>query len=100
MSCTSCGNNAKKSKSRRVKDVIIAAINHPYSILKAHYRTVIKDESIESIAKPRLVQCYNCKDKKLIATILNKQIYICGYCSCPIESKARDLNETCSLNKW
>ena len=100
MSCTSCGNKANKSKVARVKDVINAAINHPFAIVKAHYLTVVKNESIENIAKPRLIQCYNCEDKKLIATILSKQIYICGYCSCPIEAKSRDLNETCYLNKW
>jgi len=100
MSCRSCGNKANKSKVARVKDVINAAINHPSAIIKANYHALVKDEAIETIAKPRLIQCYNCEDKKLIATILSKQIYICGYCSCPIETKARDLNETCSLNKW
>ena len=97
MICSTCN----KTKGDRIKDIVRAVTKHPVRIAKAYYRVVIKNDDIETFAKLRLDQCYNnCDNKILIATIGNKQCWICSTCSCPIETKARDIKEICSLNKW
>lgn len=96
MSCPAC----EKTKLDRARDVIKAIVKHPSNIIKGNYNLVVKDSKIEDYAKQRLLKCYECSDKVLIAKILNKECWLCAYCSCPIETKARSLNEQCKLNKW
>jgi ribosomal protein L37AE/L43A len=94
MGCTSCN----KSKINRIKSITKAVIAHPKRIVKAYYHLIVKNEDIEKVAFSRLNICYSCNDKLLIAKIAGKQCWICSDCSCPLETKTRDMKEYCS--KW
>ena len=53
---------------------------------------VIRDTSVEPIAKSRLEMCINCPNFTIMHT--------CKLCGCYLPAKTRSLSSQCPINKW
>lgn len=85
MSCTSCqGNKLKKVTN----------------IIQGNYNLITNNEEANKIAAPRIKICEGCEFKRKLIKVNQVQRYYCTICTCPVDSKARAIEESCPKGKW
>lgn len=73
-------------------------MNKYKDIIEGWSNLLIKKDTIENIAIPRLDICANCEFNKHKPNI--NILSTCGKCGCTLEAKTRCLNCKCPENKW